>query len=505
MSQLAAAKATPAGHLVESRPVLRAPSRAGSATSRVGADPDWLDHVQWDGEFHPLDDVTDGRPEVENLKKIVEKSIIVPKWMADIESAEWVGYYKHTLRLRDGASRLSSNVSPAGFTFNEDDKDLSFDVRESLAFILHIQRHAVALRSHVPALGPMETDRRHPMDTLGSLVWDLQSDDRVVYRTESTTPDHSYVLHWVTEYQRDNDKLDSQRQVAEGLVSALYQRRAYGFPNHFVFGTVHHSRTIVEVLAATWVRSDEPANSEARLQKAKTANAVPPEDQRANPGGNTLQEGDTTCSLAKTGEEVTGASTSTNPTTDDIQKYNKIVMYSIAKYEMTAAEDMLQLAQIVMYSIATYNMAVTEDMLQLYLLMRHTLTLAQQYKDEIVGDKCARVRELLKKAKQFYDWPPPPRPQSNRGTKRHNSGANKYKPPLTSTSEHQGDDMSIDPCEDSEHSFDSEELEPPHNAGPTRKIAGNVASYTLKNYAYEEDAEACGFGNPHSAPVSQTA
>ncbi|CAE6415766.1 unnamed protein product [Rhizoctonia solani] len=137
--------------------------------------------------------------------------------------------------------------------------------------------------------------------------------------------------------------------------------------------------------------------------------------------------------------------------------------------------------------------------------MRHTLTLAQQYKDEIVGDKCARVRELLKKVKQFYEWPPPPRPQSNRGTKRHNSGANKYNPPLTSMSEHQGDDMSIDPCEDSEHSFDSEELEPPHNAGPTRKIAGNVGSYTLKNYAYEEGAEACGFGNPHSAPVSQTA
>ncbi|EUC59251.1 hypothetical protein RSOL_305060, partial [Rhizoctonia solani AG-3 Rhs1AP] len=84
MSQPAAAKATPAGHLVESRPVLRAPSRAGSATSRVGADPDWLDHVQWDGEFYPLDDVTDERPEVENLKKIVEKSIIVPKWLADI-------------------------------------------------------------------------------------------------------------------------------------------------------------------------------------------------------------------------------------------------------------------------------------------------------------------------------------------------------------------------------------------------------------------------------------
>ncbi|CAE6479289.1 unnamed protein product [Rhizoctonia solani] len=66
--------------------------------------------------------------------------------------------------------------------------------------------------------------------------------------------------------------------------------------------------------------------------------------------------------------------------------------------------------------------------------------------------------------------------------------------------------MSIDPYEDSDDSFDSEELEPPNDAGPTRKMAGEVASYTLRNYAYEEGAEACCFGDAHSArpPVSRT-
>ncbi|KEP48964.1 hypothetical protein V565_111410 [Rhizoctonia solani 123E] len=501
MAQPAATEVTPTA-------LSGAPSRTGSTASRAAADPVWMAHVGWDGKFHLFHDVPCGqRHEADNLKKIVEKSFIVPAWMANIESPEWAVCNK--LRLRDSASDISSKVSRPQFAKDKDDEMLSFDVQESLASILHIPRHAASLESHRLALEPMESDRRHPVDTLGSLVWDVQSEERVVYRTErklaiprgevqpdacafiplstssvfggalggaraalscfpstfSSTSNHRYVLHWVTEYKRDQDELDSKHQVAEGLVSALYQRRAYGFPDHFVFGSAHYNRTVIEVIAATWVRSDEPAGPGARSQEAKTTSAVPAEDQKTNPPGNLLQESDTTNGPPKAGEEAMVANTSVK--IEDVKKYNKIVMYSIAMYDMAAAADMLQL----------------------YLLMRHTLTLARQYKDEMAGDECARVRELKKEAKELYEWSPPPRAPSNRGTKRHHSGASKYSPSLASMSEDKGNDMSIDPYDDSDYSSDSEVLEPPNAAGPERRIVGEVGSYTLRDYAYEEDAE----------------
>ncbi|CAE6479276.1 unnamed protein product [Rhizoctonia solani] len=87
-------------------------------------------------------------------------------------------------------------------------------------------------------------------------------------------------------------------------------------------------------------------------------------------------------------------------------------------------------------------------------------------------DEYARVRELLKEAKEFYEWPPPPRSQSDRGTKRQRTGQSKYDGSLDSVSENEPNNISIDPYEDSDDSFDSEELEPPNNAGPTRQVAG---------------------------------
>ncbi|KEP45135.1 hypothetical protein V565_313450 [Rhizoctonia solani 123E] len=494
----------------------RAQSQEGSATWS-GADPEWIEYVGWDGEFHPLDDVTyHRRPEAENLKKIVEKSLIAPAWMANIESPEWAVYNKG--RLRHATLHLSLNMPLAEFTFKNDDEELSFDVQESLAFILHIPRHAAALKLHCSDIKPVEADRRHPVDTLGFLVWNLQSDGRVVYRTErklaipclptqentgqvqsdacafiylplttppvaaraalSTTADNRFAPHWVTEYKRDHDELGSKDQVAEGLVSALYQRRAYGFPNHFVFGSAHYSRTTIEVLAATWVRSDEFADPGARSQGAKTASAVSPEDPKTNPADNSLQQGDRTSRPPKTGKENTDANASL--TIKDIKKYNKIVMFSIAKYDMTAVENMLQL----------------------YLLMRHTLTLAQQYADEVEKDRHIRVRELMKEAKEIYDWPPPPRPKPDEGMKRQRTGRSNFSPAFSATPESKRDDMSIEPYDDSNYSSDSEELEPPNDTGPLLRVAGEVASYTLRNYAYEEDAVTCNFGDPNSDPVS---
>ncbi|CAE6368986.1 unnamed protein product [Rhizoctonia solani] len=507
-------EATQASHTTEPRPQSQAGS---SATSRSGASPDWKQFVGWDGKIRPIDDVVyDQLPEVKKLRELNKESLTVPAWLAKIESPEWAAYYKYTRRLQPHAKSLANAVSGGRFTLQGEDKekdqDLSFHIHESLPFILHISCHTRALRSH-GTIQPKESDRRHSVDTLGSLVWDLQSGEHIIYRTErklaipcppgkpgkpehtgevqpdacafiyipgiaaaetsiltalsclSTGMDFDYALHWVTEYKRHHNELASKGQVVEGLVSALYQRRALGFPNHFVFGTAHHSQTTLEVLAATWVRSDEArpevnkhqepcaprdqhrdttgnvsrgdntAGSEPQTtEDAKIESAVPPEDQANDPPINSLQGDDTTSGTPNDAH--------TTPDVKDVKKYNKIVVYSMAKYQMTSIGDMMRL----------------------YLLMRKSLGLAQQYRTEIVNDGSLRVEQLSTYAEELYQWPPPPRPKSDRGAKRRRTGGSECSNPLGPTPE--------DACEGSDYESDSEELESLSDASPTRRVVG---------------------------------
>ncbi|KEP49707.1 hypothetical protein V565_094670 [Rhizoctonia solani 123E] len=485
----------------------------------------WIEYVRWDGGFYELHNAAyDRRPEAKKLRELVMKSFTVPEWLADIESPEWASYYKYMRRLRGNASGLSRVVSTDRYNKVQGNEDLSLDVHESLPFILHIGSHTNVLKARHSEFEPMEADRRHSVDTLGTLVWDLQSNGLVIYcaerklaipypreqtkqakggrpgevqpdacafipmpdiplipqdqraalscfpMIESTHPDYKYALHWVTEFKRDNDHHASKCQVVEGLVSALYQRRAFGCPNHFIFGTAHYSRTL-EVLAATWVPSDEPTNPGASPQEADTKMAAPPQIPANDPLGNSL--GNTTSGAPKNsaGEEV--ADVNTKLTIEQIKKHNKIVVYSIG----------------------TYDMREPEDILQLYLLMRQTRALAQQYKNEIM-QSTDRVWELFTEIKDIYRWPPPPRPKSDRGSKKRKlddgrGGQLPHMPENTS--------MSIEPYENSDDSgsqSDLEELESLGNAGSMQRIVGEVASYTLMNYAHNEDAGACVSGSP---------
>ncbi|KDN34760.1 hypothetical protein RSAG8_12169, partial [Rhizoctonia solani AG-8 WAC10335] len=89
-----------------------------------------------------------------------------------------------------------------------------------------------------------------------------------------------------------------------------------------------------------------------------------------------------------------------------------------------------------------------------------------------------RIRNLFNEAKEFYQWSPPPRPKSERSAKRRRlaDGLGNLSPTR------EVDSMSIDSCEDAES--ESEELESLNEAGPMRRIRGEVGSYTLRNYAY---------------------
>lgn len=80
-----------------------------------------------------------------------------------------------------------------------------------------------------------------------------------------------HLLHWTNEYERDQERKVVTRQVQLGLVSGIYQRRAYGCPDQFVFGIAHHTSSCLDVLAATW---DLPKNSQAEGDKISDSKAV---------------------------------------------------------------------------------------------------------------------------------------------------------------------------------------------------------------------------------------
>ncbi|CAE6432165.1 unnamed protein product [Rhizoctonia solani] len=472
----------------------------------------WTRHVRWDGEFRQLDDDTYGHlSHVRKLRELVQKPLIVPAWLANIESPQYEPYRKRMECYRKYIGGLSKAAAVSKYAKNADDSGLSSEVEECLPLILHIRHHAASLQLHSLHLEPMEDDRRHPVDTLGSLVWDFQSDARVIYRAERTLqvprpsakhpsytkpdacafipiPDGpaalalmdlvpalscfprtgsvsaecGFVVHWVTEFKRHHSEAASKRQVVKGLVSGLYQRRALGFPNHLVFGTAHHSRTVLEVLAATWVPSNEHINSEAPLaQEANTSSIQPPVGQANDPLVNSSQGGDAVGDDYETGETAMDAHTTL--TIQDIKKYNKIVVYTIA----------------------TFSMSHAESVLDLYLLMRLTRILAQQYKEEIENSDGTLISQLSEEAEDIYKWAPPPLQPSR---KRQKSDA--WSSQLSSTVEEEQDDiMSVDQDEDFDSRPDSEELDSLSDAepGPTRTITGEVGTYTFQNYAYKGD------------------
>ncbi|CAE6496468.1 unnamed protein product [Rhizoctonia solani] len=344
------------------------------------------------------------------------------------------------------------------------------------------------------------SDRRYPVDTLGSLVRDFQSGARIIYRTErklqiprpsgkcpsytkpdacafipvpdgpaalalrdllpalscfprtgSAPADCGYVVHWVTGFKHYGSELASRRQVVKGLVSALYQRRALGFPSHLVFGTAHHSRTVLKVLAATWVPSDELVNPGARsTQEANTKSAVPSVSHGNDPPVNSSSGDDAVGGNFITGDAITDAHTIRS--IQNIKRYNKIVVYTIA----------------------TFSMSNTESMLDLYLLMRLTRTLAQQYKGETEKDDGARISQLSEEAEDIYKWAPPPLQPS-----RKRQSLDAWSSQLSSTTEEEEYDiMSVDQSDDFDSKSDLEELDSLSDVdpGPSHTITGEGLS-----------------------------
>ncbi|CAE7225555.1 unnamed protein product [Rhizoctonia solani] len=478
-------------------PLPRRGSQAGSQARST-----WADLVRWDGKYRPLDgDTYKDLPEVKELKELVKKSFFVPAWLANLESSQYEPYISHTDLLSYVAADLSNDVSGREYTkvAIESDEQLSRNVAGCLPMIMHVLHHTSNLEFSNETLGAVEADRRHLMDGLGSLVWDLQSGGRLAYRAErqlqiphpstgrhvrpdscafipipkhiagaappaarssllclmaeSNQPNYGYLLHWVTEFKRLGQAENSRHQVVEGLVSALYQRRAFGFPNHFVFGTAYHSRTTLEVLAATWVPSESDNPGACSMQEPNAEGTDPAVGQVNAPSGSGSRGVDTAGGESKAKE---GAD---KMTIEEIKKHNKIVVYAIAEFSMTNISHLLQL----------------------YLLMRYTRKIAEDYRDDIEKNSSTRIRQLLKHSDDIYKWAPPPPPASDRGSKRRKTESEPdSRLPDVDEEEHEEvdeDSMSVDQDDSSGSISDPQELDSLGDPGPTYRIAGDGTSY----------------------------
>lgn len=86
-------------------------------------------------------------------------------------------------------------------------------------------------------------------------------------------PTTSLVLpHCIVDFQGPGIPLAlSDHQVQLGMVSALYQRRALGFPHQFVFGIFYLYGYYVNVYAARWEPAAKPGtNTEAEHRPARS-------------------------------------------------------------------------------------------------------------------------------------------------------------------------------------------------------------------------------------------
>jgi hypothetical protein len=88
------------------------------------------------------------------------------------------------------------------------------------------------------------------------------------------------VPHWMTEFKRQEKAgLAALRQLQIALVPVLYQRRALGYPDHFVFGTWPVAEFVVQVIAATWVPK---GGTQPVSPRSNTSTAQPEEDMEVS-------------------------------------------------------------------------------------------------------------------------------------------------------------------------------------------------------------------------------
>ncbi|CUA75544.1 hypothetical protein RSOLAG22IIIB_05942 [Rhizoctonia solani] len=213
----------------------------------------------------------------EFLRKQVEDSRLVPAWIFKANAPE----YKHIRRFfPEKIIELTEEAEALGqlLQCSSPDQELSDELKYALPDIFRVASQHFYFQLFVPR--PTETDRRRPMDQLNDHAWQLEggtdflhrikcpvqlphsadfsfsaarADSAIFLRPNITYPDaYNDVLHWANQFRRGSNEMTSKRQVWMTMVSGLYQRRALGFDDHYVYGTAHHSQTQLTIYAGAW-------------------------------------------------------------------------------------------------------------------------------------------------------------------------------------------------------------------------------------------------------------
>lgn len=287
-----------------------APSLSASVVARDGETfRSWAQAV---GLRHRDGDVIYNTDELPHrLKKLVEDSKRFPSWLRDKNAPQLLSIPEN-FEMELASIRQNLGV---GWTVTEENDPLNTELAGSLCAILAILANEVA-NARETILKPTEADKRRAVDNLMALVWQYtyqgfrysqectlqlpqqalvhstQADSVVFISIENDRPIMTLgveracsvlpesvprgflrVLHWALEYKRNyGTEVVCTRQVLFAMVAGVYQRRAFGFPSDFVFGTVHKPGESLEILAATWAGDPQ----EVRVYKVATFRLLDP-------------------------------------------------------------------------------------------------------------------------------------------------------------------------------------------------------------------------------------
>ncbi|KAG9085947.1 hypothetical protein FRC06_003351 [Ceratobasidium sp. 370] len=203
---------------------------------------------------------------------------------------------------------------------------------------------------------------------------------------------HSYLVHWVIEYKTLAIE-DVKRQVLYGMTSGLYQRRALGRLDDFVFGTAHAGSGLVVYAARweTWPSEAQPPPDISREGKiatdaelggtASTMHPAATAKKRSGEPEPGVEHTETDTKLAGPNGEgfpnkrfKSGLETMPPPVADDGGDTNKNSGY-----------------EIVVYQLGEYVTVDPVDMIKYYLLMRASCKLADGYRTDLFTDPWATV------------------------------------------------------------------------------------------------------------------
>ncbi|KAF8597967.1 hypothetical protein BDV93DRAFT_527033, partial [Ceratobasidium sp. AG-I] len=230
------------------------------------------------------------------LQALHDQALVLPTWVAEDNSTHFFPIF-NPLRalLRAGA--------PTSTIF--EDNDTNRVLHLAMPDIIRTSAKVHELFVDLHKLEYCKADFRKPLDNLIELVWEPSCEEKMDWMSVlsertlalpdtrntslpflcvTTTSDSVSCIqlerslelfqpmyssfskriltpvlpHCIAEFNMPMVELEvSIRQVQLGMVSALYQRRALGYPRQFVFGIAHQLGTFVLLLAARWESSPD--------------------------------------------------------------------------------------------------------------------------------------------------------------------------------------------------------------------------------------------------------